>query len=228
MGAAWARHPLCESAFILFTSRTILAVLESCLQPVWHIPLPSVQWINSWWWTEELSETCRFSCQNKFVKLVHLVGAIIKKFVTMHGHMNVKFVWTAVGGTHVETRFGYGLHTEALVYTMDCMKYIFTLQTLRELYTEQSWLFVFRLFDILCQATFLVSERCIAFIRTHVPALIICYQKLSQRVTKLHSPPRWYVYILIAYFTVLLRFLFVFYISPHYWLLYCVWFSGFD
>jgi len=27
---------------------------------------------------------------NKFVKLVHLVGFIIKKFVTMHGHTNVK------------------------------------------------------------------------------------------------------------------------------------------
>jgi len=27
---------------------------------------------------------------NKSVKLVHLVGFIIKKFVTMHGHMNVK------------------------------------------------------------------------------------------------------------------------------------------
>ena len=37
-----------------------------------------------------LSETCRVSCQNKFVKLVHLVGFIIKKFVTVYGHMNVK------------------------------------------------------------------------------------------------------------------------------------------
>jgi len=26
------------------------------------------------------------------VKLVHLVGFIIKKFVTIHGHMNVKFM----------------------------------------------------------------------------------------------------------------------------------------
>jgi hypothetical protein len=52
--------------------------------------LLSVQWINSWWWTDELSETCRVSWQNKFVKLVHLVGFITKKFVTMHGHMNVK------------------------------------------------------------------------------------------------------------------------------------------
>jgi hypothetical protein len=25
------------------------------------------------------------------VKLVHLVGFIIKKFITVHGHMNVKF-----------------------------------------------------------------------------------------------------------------------------------------
>ena len=46
---------------------------------VWHIPLLSVQLINSWRWTEELSETCRVSCQNKLLKLVHLVGFIIKK-----------------------------------------------------------------------------------------------------------------------------------------------------
>jgi len=57
---------------------------------VWHIPLLNVQWIKSWWWTEELFETCRVSCQNKFVKLVHLVGFIINKFVTMHSHMKVK------------------------------------------------------------------------------------------------------------------------------------------
>jgi len=31
--------------------------------------------------TDELSETCKVSCQNKFVKLVHLVGFITKKFV---------------------------------------------------------------------------------------------------------------------------------------------------
>jgi hypothetical protein len=52
---------------------------KAVYKPVWHIPLLSVQWINSWWWTEELSETCRISCQNKFVRLVYLVGFIIKK-----------------------------------------------------------------------------------------------------------------------------------------------------
>ena len=61
-------------------------------KPVWHIPLLSVQWINSLWWTDEVSETCRVSWQNKFVKLVHLVGFITKKFVMMHGHMDGKFV----------------------------------------------------------------------------------------------------------------------------------------
>jgi len=63
----------------------------SCSKAVWHIPLLSVRWINSWWWREELAKTCGVSCQNKFVKLVHLVGFIIKKFVMMRGHTNVKF-----------------------------------------------------------------------------------------------------------------------------------------
>jgi len=53
-----------------------------------HIPLLCVQWKmtyttavctvkNSRWWTEELSKTCRVLFQNKFEKLVHLVGFII-------------------------------------------------------------------------------------------------------------------------------------------------------
>jgi hypothetical protein len=33
---------------------------------------------NSWWWTEELSEICRVSFQNKFRKFVHLFGFIIR------------------------------------------------------------------------------------------------------------------------------------------------------
>jgi len=65
---------------------------KAVYKPIWRVPLLSVKWINSWWRAQELSETCRFSCQNKFVKLVHLVGFIIKKFVTMHWHMNVKLI----------------------------------------------------------------------------------------------------------------------------------------
>jgi len=53
----------------------------SVYKPVWLIPLLSLQWINSWWWTDELSETCRVSWQNKIVKLVHLFGFITKKYI---------------------------------------------------------------------------------------------------------------------------------------------------
>jgi hypothetical protein len=47
---------------------------KAVYKPVWNITLLNVQWINSWWWPEELSEKCIISCQNKFVKLLHLVG----------------------------------------------------------------------------------------------------------------------------------------------------------
>jgi hypothetical protein len=61
-----------------------LVLLESCLQTCMTYTIAECTVNNSWWWTEELPETCRVSWQNKFVKLVHLVGFIIKKFVTMH------------------------------------------------------------------------------------------------------------------------------------------------
>ena len=73
------------------SSKTSRSCSKAVYKHVWHIPFLSIQWINSWWWTDEMSETCRVSWQNQFVKLVHLAGFITKKFVMMHGHMNVKF-----------------------------------------------------------------------------------------------------------------------------------------
>ena len=73
-------HTGLKTAFERYQDGTADAV--PCSKAVWRIPLLSVQRINSWWWAEELSETCRVSWQNKFVKLVHLVGFIIKKFPT--------------------------------------------------------------------------------------------------------------------------------------------------
>ena len=61
------------------SSRSICSCSKAVYKPLWHTSLLSVQWINSWWWTDELSETCRVSWQNKFVKLMHLFGFIIKK-----------------------------------------------------------------------------------------------------------------------------------------------------
>jgi hypothetical protein len=46
----------------------VIQLSKAVYKPVWHIPLLSVQWIN-WWWTEELSETCRISCQNKICEI---------------------------------------------------------------------------------------------------------------------------------------------------------------
>ena len=73
---------------------SILILLANCLQTCMAYTIAVCTVENSWWWTEELSETCRASFQNKyFEKLVHLVGftRIIRNFITMHGHMNVKF-----------------------------------------------------------------------------------------------------------------------------------------
>jgi hypothetical protein len=77
---------------------SILILLESCLQTcmTYTVPLLSVQWITPWWWTEEMSETCRVAFQNKFEKLVHLFGFNIRKFIAMHGHMSrCTVTWTS-------------------------------------------------------------------------------------------------------------------------------------
>jgi hypothetical protein len=53
---------------------------KAVFKPVWHIPVPNVQWINSWWGAEELPERCRVSCRSKFGKSMHLGGFVIKKY----------------------------------------------------------------------------------------------------------------------------------------------------
>jgi hypothetical protein len=65
---------------------------KALYKPVWHIPLLSVQWITADDGQRNCPKHVEFNFQNKFEKLVHLVGFVINKFVTMHGHMNVKFV----------------------------------------------------------------------------------------------------------------------------------------
>jgi hypothetical protein len=60
---------------------------------LYDIPVPCVQWINSWWWIEELLETCRVSCRSKFGKLVHLVGCIIKMLYAVLGTVWCCHIW---------------------------------------------------------------------------------------------------------------------------------------
>jgi hypothetical protein len=89
------------------SNRSICSCSKAVYEHVWHIPIPSVQWINSWWWTEELPETCWVSCQNKFGKLVHLFGFIIKKVKVFY-----KVIVTKVkaGSEPICTKHIYSLH----------------------------------------------------------------------------------------------------------------------
>jgi hypothetical protein len=63
---------------------SILILLASCPQTgmTYTIAVCTVKY--SWWWTGELSETCRVSFQNKIEKLVHLVGFITQKLIYKH------------------------------------------------------------------------------------------------------------------------------------------------
>jgi len=56
----------------------ILILLASCPQTCMPYNIGECTVKNSWWWTEERSETCRVSFQNKFEELVHLVGFIVR------------------------------------------------------------------------------------------------------------------------------------------------------
>jgi len=58
--------------------RSILVLLASYQQTCMTYTIAECTVKNSWRWTEELSETCRVSFQNKFEKSVHLVGFIIR------------------------------------------------------------------------------------------------------------------------------------------------------
>jgi hypothetical protein len=66
-------------SFSLYTQQWYISYrqLPSCLQNCMTYTIAVCKVTNSWWWREELSETFRVSLQNKFERLVHLVGFII-------------------------------------------------------------------------------------------------------------------------------------------------------
>jgi len=57
---------------------SVLILLASCQQTCMTYTIAVCTVKNSWWCTVELPETCKFYSKNKFEKLVHLVGFIIK------------------------------------------------------------------------------------------------------------------------------------------------------
>ena len=57
---------------------SILILHASCQKTCMTYTIAVYTVKNFWRWTEELSETCRVSFQNKFGKSVHLIGFIIR------------------------------------------------------------------------------------------------------------------------------------------------------
>jgi len=52
---------------------------KQSVESVWHIPDAVCTVLDSWWWSERPSETCRVLLKNKCEKMVHLVGFTIEK-----------------------------------------------------------------------------------------------------------------------------------------------------
>ena len=59
----------------------VLILFTSCQRTCMTYTIAVCTVKNSWWWAEELSKTCRVLFQNKFEKLVHLVGFIIRSLM---------------------------------------------------------------------------------------------------------------------------------------------------
>ena len=83
------------------SGRNVLILLASCQQTCMTYTIAVCTVKNSWWWTEELSETCRVSFENKFEKSVHVVGYIIRICHNARSHERKKvnvllYGWTTL------------------------------------------------------------------------------------------------------------------------------------
>ena len=92
-----------------------LSLLASCQQTCMTYTIAVCTVKNSWWWTEELSETCRVSFQNKFEKLVHLVGFIIRICNVARSHERKLHLQCTMRGTE-----GTGLPETHCSWTGPC------------------------------------------------------------------------------------------------------------
>ena len=76
----------------IFQARPGWTCLKDAIKPAWHIPVPKVQWQTPDDGQRNCPKHVEFLDKNKFWEISASVGFIKKKFVTMHGDMNVKFV----------------------------------------------------------------------------------------------------------------------------------------
>jgi hypothetical protein len=96
----------------------------------WHIQLLCVQWITADDGQRNCPKHVKFHFQNKFEKLVYLVGFIIRRFVMMHVHVYVKVYCCLATGIDVGNKLTCGTQrflSERAVSTVYCWK-MFVLQ----------------------------------------------------------------------------------------------------
>jgi hypothetical protein len=103
-------------------------------KPVWHIPLLCVQWNTPDDGQRNCLKHAEFYSKNKFVKLVHLVGFIIRKFIMTDGHMNIKKKYLPpLNQTHSSQYFKNSVlfHTQYLTCNKDKVVKCTLVQALR-------------------------------------------------------------------------------------------------
>jgi hypothetical protein len=69
---------------------------QAVSKPVWHIPLLCVQWKASDNGQRNCPKHVEFQSKNKFEKISASSWFHYKKFITMHGHINVTYGLTAL------------------------------------------------------------------------------------------------------------------------------------
>ena len=85
-------------------SSSILILLASCQQTCMTYTVAVCTVKNSWWWTEDCLEHVEFHSKNKFEKLVHLVGFIIRNLT------RCMVTWTSNSFVHITAKLKIPWH----------------------------------------------------------------------------------------------------------------------
>ena len=72
---------ICHTGLQTACEQQQMLLLTSCHKPVWHIPLLCVQWKAPAAGQRNCPKHVEFHSNNKFEKLVHLVGFILRSFL---------------------------------------------------------------------------------------------------------------------------------------------------
>ena len=83
----------------------LISLADSQQKPVWQIPIAVYTALDSWWWTENLSEIFRILFQKYIEKLVHLFGFITRIRVLELVNMNKWLVSGSQSLFLVSTKF---------------------------------------------------------------------------------------------------------------------------